>query len=265
MYRKFLEDDQEGVDEIVDKLEDFAERPEAAQCKEEIKKVADALKNSKAAFDGLAKLEETFLESGVKTAAERRQYIKDRSAATDAIKAAFGKGPPPTDGGAGGGGGADGGGGAGGKGAEQGTARDGPWYDPDDDYGAVLAANRLEQSFSNARQLLQSMMLRQQEVENARVLKKQILDRTSVQSRMPNPLLQANAPEDDGAGGVLATDDFRRQMQARFGKGDVTEHYEARARMYDVSMEEDMLLDAVGLLDAHAPYAPCLDSHRILR
>jgi hypothetical protein len=64
---------------------------------------------------------------------------------------------------------------------------------------------------------------------------------------------------------VLATDDFRRQMQARFGKGDVTEHYEARARMYDVSMEEDMLLDAVGLLDAHAPYAPCLDSHRILR
>ena len=251
MYRKFIEDDQEGVDEIIEKLTDFAARPEAEQCKADIDQVKDALAGAKPAFKKLADLEEKFLEPGIKPPADRKQYAKDRLAAIDEIKTAFGKGPPAA---------AEGGGGGAKpedakEDAVKGSGRDGPWYDPDDEMGAVLAADKLEKSFEAARQLLQSMILRQQEVENSRKLSERSLSASKAQSHMPNPLLQVDAivPGDEEVvhdGGVQApTEDFKRQMQAKFGKGDVDDYYDGRARVYEVSLDDDMLLDAVGAVD----------------
>lgn len=278
-----MEDDQEGVDEIIEKLNEFAERDEAAQCKPDIEKVKEALEGAKDAFGKLAALEDTFLEPGIKTAEDRKKFKEERMKAIEDIKIAFGKGAPQNteDGGKGEGNGNDKA-----EDSAKGPARDGPWYDPDDELGAVLAADKLEKSFETARQLLQSMILRQQEVENARMLKERSLVASKAQSRIANPLLQAEANEplrEEVANGVgaLATDDYRRQMQAQFGKGDVDDYYDGRARVYEVTLDDEMLLDAVGcgrfcvddddftflLISRFCPYqllAPCTLHHHSL-
>ena len=162
LFRKLLENDGADAQTLIDKLSTLAESPEAAgPAAESLKVVADTIKESLAVFK---KLSDKEAELPGKTAEEHKKLLDERQAIIDEIQAVFNKDE---------------------KGGDdkkddkkdekkdgdenkQGTGRTGPLYDPEDEMGAVLMGEKLEGKFLHARQLLQAMMLRQQEVENTR-------------------------------------------------------------------------------------------------
>lgn len=222
LFKKFVEDEGAAAEEIIQVLENLVERPEASQgAKDDITAVAEALKGSLEAFKALAEWEDPEKEATpeAKTAEGQKARREERKKIIEDLKSAFGdkkdekkdekKEEKKDD-----------------KGA--GTGRTGPLYDPEDEMGAVLMADKLEENFKNARELLQAMMLRSQEVENARLKK---ASQVSVPPFNVGTITDVLPPTGGGFGTAIGGVDYRSQMQAQ-------DFYGGRARLYELPPED---------------------------
>eukprot|EP00802_Teleaulax_amphioxeia_P001047 Tamp_01048.p2 GENE.Tamp_01048~~Tamp_01048.p2 ORF type:complete len:361 (-),score=83.72 Tamp_01048:3352-4434(-) len=224
LFKKFVENEGADIEAIVTALEELVERPEASQsAKDDITAVAEVLKGAQAAFTALAEWEDPEKENTpeAKTAEGQKARLEERQKIMEDIKTAFGKGESKD----------------GDKKddkqddkKEAETGRAGPLYDPDDSMGAVLMADKLEEGFRNARELLQAMMLRSEEVGNARKLKA---------SQVVVPPFNVGTRTDvlppTGSGfGSGGSDDINLQLDL----ATVSDYYSGRARLYQLPADE---------------------------
>jgi len=256
LFKKFVENDGADADAMIQALEELLQRPEVIMseiAKADITAVAETLKALLGPAKALAQFEDP--ENNNKpesvTAEGQKARREERKKIIDDIKAAFGKGAvkegdkkddtkdkkdkkdKPED-----------------KkddkktGGSTTSGRAGPpLYDPQDEMGGVLMAEKVEQHFRDARELLQAMMLRSSEVENARMQKARKPHTFTHTHGIGTEGLGPSASEGNyrakgAAGAASGGGDFRSKMQPK-------DFYDGRANFYELPPQDlpDSTLD----------------------